>query len=147
MTLLEDLQRDCTALGTRLFTVTAHDFDAMLFRRIHSSHPVEYPAQGTKPMLRDAWFDLCIIKGDRFVANTPEDFAALYPDHAFIRSLGLGAAVNIPVRGDSGQIAGTVNLLAESGHFTPERLARYQALIDARRPGLARLLAKGAAGL
>jgi hypothetical protein len=143
MTALDSLQRDCMALGTQLFTVTVHDFDAMLFRRIHSSHPVEYPAQGTKPMQRDAWFDLCITRGEVFVANTPEAFAVLYPDHALIRSMGLGAAVNIPLTGRTGRVDGTVNLLAQAGHFTPDRLLRYQALVTDMGPALRTLLLNG----
>lgn len=130
MTVLDRLHHDCAALGTRLFTVTTHDFDAMLFRRLYSSHPVEYPATGTKPMARDDWFDLCITRGESFVANTPAEFAALFFDHALIVSMGLGSAVNIPVRNASGLVVGTVNLLAGKGHFTADRLAQYQALIQ-----------------
>lgn len=139
MTVLDDLQADCLALGTRLFTVTAHDFDAMLFRRLCSSHPVEYPATGTKPMEQDAWFDLCITRGQTFVANTPDAFAALFFDHALITSMGLGSAVNIPVLA-GGIVVGTVNLLAEEGHFTANRLAAYHAIVARHAPALAALL-------
>ena len=141
MTALDRLHADCAALGTILFTVTAHDFDAMLFRRLYSSHPAEYPATGTKPMARDAWFDLCITRGETFVANTPDAFAALFFDHALITSMGLGSAINIPVS-DAGVVVGTVNLLAGIGHYTPDRLRVYQdtiqryrlALVQAMRP-------------
>ena len=128
MTALDQLHADCAALGTILFTVTAHDFDAMLFRRVYSSHPAEYPATGTKPMARDAWFDLCITRGEPFVANTPDAFAALFFDHALITAMGLGSAVNIPIA-DAGLVIGTVNLLAGQHHFTPDLLARYQDAI------------------
>jgi hypothetical protein len=135
MTALAQLHADCAALGTILFTVTAHDFDAMLFRRMYSSHPAEYPATGTKPMARDAWFDLCVTRGETFVANTPDAFAALFFDHALITSMGLGSAVNIPVT-DAGLVVGTVNLLAEQGHFTADRMARYQDAVVLRGDGL-----------
>lgn len=137
MTALDRLHRDCAALGTRLFTVTAHDFEAMLFRRVYSSHPVEYPAHGTKPMARDAWFDQCITRAEAFVANTPAEFASLFFDHELIVSMGLGSAVNLPVRNADGLVVGTVNLLAGEGHFTPDLVAQYQALVDARRDDLA----------
>ena len=139
MTALERLHADCAALGTNLFTVTAHDFDAMLFRRIYSSHPTEYPATGTKPMERDAWFDLCITRGETFVANTPDAFAALFFDHALITAMGLGSAVNIPVS-DTGLVVGTVNLLAAQGHFTPDRLALYHHAVDRQTATLVQAL-------
>lgn len=131
MTALDQLCADCAALGTILFTVTAHDFDAMLFRRVYSSHPAEYPASGTKPMARDAWFDLCITRAEPFVANTPDAFATVFFDHALITSMGLGSAANIPIS-DAGLVVGTVNLLAGQHHFTPDRLVRYQDVIARR---------------
>ncbi len=139
MTALERLHAECAALGTILFTVTAHDFDAMLFRRLYSSHPAEYPATGTKPMARDAWFDLCITRGETFVANTPDAFAALFFDHALITAMGLGSAVNIPVS-DGTLVVGTVNLLADIGHFTPDRLARYHDAVRGQSLGLVQAL-------
>ncbi len=127
---------DCAALGTRLFTVTSHDLTAGLFRRAYTSHPVEYPTHGTKPLLRDAWYDLCIARAQPFVANTPEAFRDLFFDHALIESLGLGAAANLPLVAEDGTVPGTLNLLAEAGHFTPERLAAYEAILNRHRTAL-----------
>lgn len=139
MSVLDDLQAECLSLGTRLFTVTAHDFGAMLFRRIASSHPVEYPATGTKPMARDDWYALCIDRAETFVANTPAEFEALFFDHALITAMGLGSAVNIPVQA-GGVVVGTVNLLAGEGHFTAKRLLAYQAAVAQRQGALGALL-------
>ena len=36
----------------------------------------------------------------------------------------------------------TVNILAEAGHFTPERLAAYQALVATAQPALCAALPK-----
>ena len=130
------LEQDCTALGTRLFTITTHDLDQGLFRRVHTSHPVEYPVHGTKPLTRDAWYDLCITRAQPFVANTPAEFATLFFDHALITSMGLGSATNMPIIAADGSVPGTINLLAEEGHFTPERLAAYTALLARYRPAL-----------
>lgn len=130
------LEQDCTALGTRLFTITTHDLRQGLFRRAYTSHPVEYPAHGTKPLLRDAWYDLCITRALPFVANTPEDFATVFFDHALITSMGLCSAANLPVIATDGTVPGTVNLLAEAGHFTPLRLAAYIALLTRHRSAL-----------
>lgn len=136
MTTFAALHADCAALGTILFTVTRNDFGAMLAHRAYSSHPQEYPAHGTKPLTDDAWFDLCITRAQPFVANTPEAFRDHFFDHALITSIGLGSAANLPVVADDGRVAGTVNLLAEPGHFTDARLHAYQALVDRNRPGL-----------
>lgn len=130
------LHADCAALGTRLFTLTALDTQAALFRRVYTSHPVEYPTSGTKPMERDGWYDTCIAGRQVFVANTPPEFARYFFDHELIVSLGLGSCINIPLFLGEGPVLGTLNLLAEAGHFTPERLRAYQALADAAMPAL-----------
>ncbi len=130
------LHADCAALGTRLFTVTALDEAAGLFRRSYTSHSAEYPTSGTKPMTADGWHDHCIAGRQTFVANTPPEFARYFFDHALITSLGLGSCINIPVHDGAGPVLGTVNLLAEAGHFTPARLAAYQSLAAAATPAL-----------
>lgn len=121
------LHHDCAALGTRLFTLSVIDRAAALTLRAYTSDPVAYPAHGTKPMPDDAWFAHCVRAGQPFVANSPAAFKALFPDHAQITAMGLGAALNVPLRRD-GLVVATVNLLAETGHFTPERLEAYLAL-------------------
>ncbi|MFT4148697.1 MAG: GAF domain-containing protein [Paracoccaceae bacterium] len=140
MTVLKDLDRACAAEGTILFTVTAHDLAAGLFRRIYSNTPAEYPVQGTKPLTRDAWYDLVIRDRQPFVANTPDAFRELFFDHAQIEALGLGSAANLPVVDKAGDVVGTVNLLAGPGHFTAERLAIYQAEVQAVLPALVQAL-------
>ena len=119
----------CADLGTILFTITVLDPARDLCWRAYTSHPVEYPTQGTKPLTHDAWHDQVIIGRETFVANTPADFERVFFDHAFITSLGLGSAVNIPVADASGTVLATVNLLAEPQHFTPAKLAAYQGLV------------------
>lgn len=130
------LELDCAALGTRLFTITTHDLTQGLFRRAHSSHPVEYPTHGTNPLERDAWYDLCITRAQPFVANTPAEFATVFFDHALITSMGLGSAANLPVIANDGTVPGTVNLLAEAGHFTAARLAAYMEIVGRYRVAL-----------
>jgi GAF domain-containing protein len=129
------LHAACAALGTRLFTITTQDEAAGLARRAYTSHPVEYPVSGTKPLTRDGWYDFCIGGQRTFVANTTPEFAKYFFDHALITSLGLGSCINVPVVAD-GEVLGTVNLLAEEHHFTPERLAAYHQLIQAQHDPL-----------
>ncbi len=123
----DTLHQACAALGTRLFTISTQDTEAGLARRAYTSHPVEYPVSGTKPLTRDGWYDHCITGRQTFVANTTPEFARYFFDHALITSLGLGSCINIPIFNDA-EVLGTVNLLAEEHHFTPEKLAAYQAL-------------------
>lgn len=134
-----DLHARCAALGTRLFTVTKLDEEAGLFSRVFTSHPVEYPVSGTKPMEKDGWYDTTIAGRRTFVANTPPEFAKYFFDHELIVSLGLGSCINVPVV-DGDVVLGTVNILAEAGHFTPERLAAYEALVAEATPALAAAL-------
>ena len=142
MSIFQSLHADCAALGTRLFTVTLQDETAGLARRAYTSHPVEYPVSGTKPLTRDGWYDFCIGGRRTFVANTVPEFAKYYFDHALITSLGLGSCINVPISGD-GPVLGTVNLLAEEGHFTPEKLEAYHALIAQAHVALVQEMAKG----
>jgi hypothetical protein len=134
-----DLHTRCAALGTRLFTVTTVDAAAGLARRLYTSHTVEYPVSGTKPMEKDGWYDMTIAGKRMFVANTPPEFAKYFFDHALIVSLGLGSCINVPVV-DGGKVLGTVNILAEAGHFTPEKLAAYEALVAEATPALVEAL-------
>ena len=136
-----DLHARCADLGTLLFTITALDDTALLHRRLYTSHPVEYPAHGTKPLDKDGWYDACVAARQTFVANTPPEFARHFFDHALITSMGLGSCINIPVS-DGGPVLGTVNLLAEAGHFAPARLADYETLVEAARAALCRVLSK-----
>ncbi len=122
-------------MGTRLFTVTALDQAAGLARRVYTSHPVDYPVSGTKPLTQDGWHQTTVVNRQTFVANTPPEFARYFFDHALIVSLGLGSCINIPVHA-GGAVLGTVNLLAEAQHFTPARLAAYQALVDGAQASL-----------
>ncbi|NEY89574.1 GAF domain-containing protein [Tabrizicola oligotrophica] len=137
----DTLHAACAALGTRLFTITTQDEAAGLARRAYTSHPVEYPVSGTKPLTRDGWYDHCITGQQVFVANTTPEFARYFFDHALITSLGLGSCINIPVV-DGGRVLGTVNLLAEEQHFTPDKLAAYQALAAAHHAALVAEMAK-----
>lgn len=121
---LEDFAK--AEVGHLLFTVMTVDMSAGLARRAYSNRPAEYPVSGTKPIHRDRWFD--IVHGEKrtFVANSIEDIAKVFPDHAVISSLGCGSVINLPVVLE-GELAATINLLDAAGFYTPERVARAEA--------------------
>lgn len=122
-------------VGIRLFTVSVLDRAANLAQRAYSSHPVDYPVTGTKPIGSDAWSHRVIDAGETFVANSTAEFAPFFSDHALIQQLGCQSAVNIPVA-NGHEVIGTVNLLDVEGYFTPERLAKLHAIIAAQHPVL-----------
>lgn len=123
------------AVGARLFTVTVLDRKAKLARRAYTSHPVEYPTSGVKPMRSDGWSELVIDGGKTFVANTTDGFSPYFSDHPLINELGCHSAMNLPVT-ESGEVIGTVNVLDVEQHFTPERVARIEALVAENKPAL-----------
>jgi GAF domain-containing protein len=90
-------------------------------RRGYTNRPDAYPATGTKPIHRNAWFD--IVHRDRrpFVANTIEEIAGVFPDHKLINALGCQSVINLPVILRN-RLAARVNLLHEAGFYTPERV-------------------------
>jgi hypothetical protein len=131
-----DLHHHAAAMaGARLFTVTRIDRQAGLARRIYTSHPVDYPASGTKPIQPDGWTALVIDGQTSFVANRTAEFAVYFPDHALINRLGCQSALNVPVV-EAGQSIATVNILDDAGRFTPETVARVEQLLKTQHAGL-----------
>jgi hypothetical protein len=120
-------------VGHTLFTVMTVDMAAGLARRAYTDHPQDYPVSGTKPIQPNRWFD--IVHGEKrsFVANTIEEIAEVFPDHALIASLGCGSVLNLPVVMD-GELAATINMLHEAHWYTPDRVASAER--DLAEPAL-----------
>src|SRR5262249_19357587 len=109
------------------FTLMTFDAPSGLSRRVHSSHPREYPVSGSKPLSMGLWSRIVIDERRAFVANTIEAIAEVFPDHELIHSLGCGSVVNLPVV-FSGEVIGAANALDAPGHYTPERVERIERL-------------------
>ena len=131
-----DLHRAIAALaGARLFTVTRIDHARGLARRIYTSHPLDYPTSGTKPVQPDGWTRQ-VIDGQRsFVANSTAEFAIYFPDHALINRLGCQSALNVPVV-DGGVTVATVNILDDEGRFAPATVLAVQDAVQAHHAAL-----------
>ena len=114
-------------VGARLFTLMSFDFKTALAGRFYSNMPDAYPVSGTKPVNTDRWATTVLHDRQIFVANTIDDIADVFPDHELIKSLGCESCINVPVV-IGGAVAGTINILDEAGHFTPERVAAAEAL-------------------
>ncbi|WP_428687450.1 GAF domain-containing protein [Roseibium sp.] len=108
-------------VGVKLFTFMTVDMVTETARRSYTSHAEEYPVSGTKPVTYDRWFETVHTRRECFVANTLADIATVFPDFELIGSLGCGSVINLPVvLGDT--LVGTVNMLHEEQHYTPERV-------------------------
>ena len=116
-------------VGAKLFTVMIVDMEKELSSRAFTSHPVDYPTSGTKPLNYGPWFDLVHKQREYFIANTIEDIAKVLFDHELINQLGCQSIVNMPVIiGD--RFLGTVNMLDVEGHFSPERVQMIRDVIS-----------------
>jgi hypothetical protein len=124
-------------VGARLFTVLTVDMNENVARRLYTNMPDAYPVSGTKPIVVDPWFELVVQDRKLFVANTLSEIAVHFPDHELIGSLGCSSCVNMPVA-VGGVVLGTVNMLDEEQHFTPERVALVEHL---QIPAIAAFLA------
>ncbi|WP_231704140.1 GAF domain-containing protein [Cochlodiniinecator piscidefendens] len=114
-------------VGARLFTLTTVDPKTMEYARFYSNMPDAYPVYGRKPADTSDWSNQVLRDRKTFVANSIEEIAVLLPDYALIQSLGCESIVNIPVE-VAGRVIGTVNLLDKAGFYTPEKVARANAL-------------------
>ncbi|HXW20080.1 MAG TPA: GAF domain-containing protein [Roseiarcus sp.] len=114
-------------VGAKLFTVMSFNAATRLSRRVHSSHPAEYPVSGFKPAPPGAWSRTVLDDRKIFVANSIEAIAEVFPDHELIRSLGCESVVNLPVV-FSGAVIGTVNILDTAGFYTADRVAKVELL-------------------
>ncbi len=123
---LDQLAR--ATVGARLFTVMVVDTKAMVARRAYTSHPVEYPVSGTKPVEPNAWFRQVVENRNVFAANTAKTIEETFPDHALIASLGCGAVINIPIVLDQ-RVAATINLLDEEGAYPPDVVTRASEVL------------------
>jgi hypothetical protein len=116
-------------VGVKLFTFMTADMKTELAQRSYTSHPDAYPVSGTKPITYDSWFETVHKDRQCFVANTLADIASVFPDYELIGQLGCGSVINLPVvLGDT--LVGTINMLDEEHHYTPERVARAQGLLS-----------------
>lgn len=124
---LEDLSR--AVVGHKLFTVMTVDRAEGLARRAYTDHPVEYPASGTKPIHRNAWFDIVHDEKRSFIANTISGIAKVFPDHELIWSMGCGSVWNLPVVIE-GDLVATINMLDAEHHYAPERVAAAEPILS-----------------
>jgi hypothetical protein len=114
-------------VGAKLFTVMTFNAATRLSRRVHSSHPEEYPVSGLKPTPAGVWSKTVLEDRRMFVANSIAAIAEVFPDHELIRALGCESVVNLPVV-FSGAVIGAVNILDVAGFYTEDRVGKVAQL-------------------
>jgi hypothetical protein len=119
-----------TLLGVRMFTALAFDFTRQVTPRLYSSHEAIYPANAEDPLGDTIWEHTLTVLKQPLVLNDPTAMATLLPNVPQLVAIGCEAMINLPII-VAGEPLGTLNMLAESGKFTPEVVARAAALSPA----------------
>ncbi len=114
-------------VGAIITSCTTVDLVTMTAERVYTNQPDAYPLMGTKEIIPNRWTQTVLDHGQTFIANSIDEIRQVFPDHETIRSLGCGSVINLPV-GIAGQLLGTLNLLHEPGHFTPQRARKAKEL-------------------
>ncbi|GAA5156077.1 GAF domain-containing protein [Amycolatopsis dongchuanensis] len=104
-------------VGARLFTVLAWVPERRTMRRVHTSHPEEYPVGGEKSVeITGGWLERCIVRQEPFFGPDLASVREVFADHELIDSLGCGAVINVPVV-DGGETLGALAILDAEGAY------------------------------
>ena len=134
---VEERVRD--AIGVRLFTVLAWVPERQALRRVHSSHPTEYPVGGEKTVeVAAGWLARCITAQEPYLGPDRAAVREIFADHELIDSLGCGAVINVPVVA-AGRTLGVLNILDAEGRYDEDSVAAAQALAPLAVPALREL--------
>lgn len=127
-------------IGHRLFTILVLDHARGLNSRFYTSHPVEYPVGGFKPIdpTRE-FYDIVVNKGAPRYLPDRETIIRTFPDHPAILGLGCESGVNFPVRWD-GRTLGSLNLLHEAGYYGPQHTPALELLAALSIPPFLRII-------
>ena len=104
--------------GWKLFTAMRY-LPGGEVERVHTSDPAAYPLAGRKPRRDTMWSRQVLVRGEPYYANDAAGIRAAFEDAEKILGLGLGAAINVPVK-EGDRVLGTLNFLREAGGYRPE---------------------------
>ncbi|WMS41394.1 GAF domain-containing protein [Acuticoccus sp. MNP-M23] len=122
-------------VGVKLFTVLTIDQTAGLLRRSFSNMPDAYPAKGTKKMTDTRITDTMLKDRTWVLSDGADEVKANFFDHELIMSLGCESCLNVPIV-VADEVLGSINLLHDAGHYTPERIEAAQKLSHAAATAL-----------
>ncbi|WP_410676309.1 GAF domain-containing protein [Amycolatopsis sp. cmx-4-68] len=131
---VEERVRD--AIGVRLFTVLAWVPERRALRRVHSSHPTEYPVGGEKTVeVAAGWLDRCITAQEPYFGPDRAAVREIFADHDLIESLGCGSIINVPVV-SGGRTLGVLNILDAEGAYDEDSVRVAASLAPLAAPAL-----------
>ncbi|MET8854304.1 GAF domain-containing protein [Amycolatopsis sp. NPDC004625] len=123
-------------LGVRLFTVLAWIPERRALRRVHSSHPAQYPVGGEKTVeVAAGWLERCITAREPYFGPDKAAVRAIFADHELIESLGCGSIINVPVV-DGGRTLGVLNILDAEGAYDEDSVRKAGLLAPLAVPAL-----------
>ncbi|RSM59017.1 GAF domain-containing protein [Amycolatopsis sp. WAC 01376] len=135
---VEDKTR--ASIGVRLFTVLAWVPERRALRRVHSSHPDEYPVGGEKTVeVAAGWLERCITGQEPYFGPDSAAVREIFADHELIDRLGCGAVINVPVVAD-GRTLGVLNILDAEGSYDEDSVTMARSLAPLAAPALRELL-------
>ncbi|GAA4987008.1 hypothetical protein HD597_007419 [Nonomuraea thailandensis] len=121
-------------VGVRLFTVLAWVPERRALRRVHSSHPEQYPVGGEKTVeVAQDWLAVCIEERRPFFGDRAA-VRRIFADHELIESLGCSSIINVPVIGDDGEVLGVLNILDAEGAYDDASVAAAQDIAKDAAP-------------
>ena len=127
--LLDRIERvSLDSVGHALFTITRFDPATLEVERVHSSNPSAYPVGGRKQKRDTEFSRRILLHAETMVCEGDAEIAAIFDDHALIRSLGLHSSINVPVLSRDGSCVGVVNFLMTEDHVTAARLTAASAI-------------------
>lgn len=122
-------ERVRAAVGVKLFTVLAWVPERQALRRVHSSHPGQYPVGGEKTVeVARGWLDECITGQRPYFGPDTAAVREIFADHELIAELGCGAVINVPVVDNEGTTLGVLNLLDAEGSYDRYSVAKAVSL-------------------
>lgn len=125
-------------IGVRLFTVLAWLPGRRVLRRVHTSHPEQYPVGGEKSAeVAAEWLERCIHQQQPFFGPDADSVRDVFADHGLIAELGCGSVINVPVVDDDGTTLGTLALLDAEHAYGPAHVQRAAELASLAVPALA----------
>jgi GAF domain-containing protein len=131
---VEERVRD--AIGVRLFTVLAWVPERRALRRVHSSHPAEYPVGGEKTVeVAAGWLARCITAQQPYFGPDRAAVREIFADHDLIESLGCGSIINVPVIA-GGRTLGVLNILDAEGAYDENSVHVAESLAPLAAPAL-----------
>ncbi|MGP4099542.1 GAF domain-containing protein [Nonomuraea sp. KM90] len=124
-------------VGVRLFTVLAWVPERRALRRVHSSHPGQYPVGGEKTVeVAQDWLATCIEGRRPYFGPDKAAVREIFADHELIESLGCGSIINVPVIGEEGEVLGVLNILDAEGSYDERSVAAAQSIAGQVTPAL-----------